>query len=122
MSKSTEKLVEMLVDRFTSLRPLLNEHLADNFNKLLPHVFFGDVARWIVSLATGKTAAAKLASRRELVQVLAFLETAYATGDEDQQELIAVSFLENLPSSEETGSEVRTMLGPSLAAQLRASG
>jgi len=36
-----------------------------------------------------------------------------------QPELIAASFLENLPTKEEPGSEIRGMLGPKLGGQLK---
>jgi hypothetical protein len=63
-----------------------------------------------------------LPPRRELRDILNYLEKAYAAGDEELRELISVSFLENLPRSGESGAELREMVGPNLRKQLRAIG
>jgi hypothetical protein len=50
MSESTISFVQDLVRQFQELRNLLKEHQEDNFGELLPHVFLGDVTRYVVSL------------------------------------------------------------------------
>ena len=54
-----------------------------------------------------------------LQAVLGFLEEAFSTQGEEVEELIAVSFLEHLPRPSEPGAELRQMLGPRLAQELR---
>jgi hypothetical protein len=120
VSRATEAFVRSLVQRFQSLAPLLEEHLADNFGELLPHVFLGDVVRWVLVLRT--TAQGSLTAQREVREFLSLLEDAYASGNEEIQELLSVSFLENLPRPDEDGAEIRTQLGPSLTKQLRIIG
>ena len=118
MKAATVAFVGALVYRFPVLRPLLQEHLDDQKGEVLPHLFIADVERWV---ETGVKSGDR--TRREQVRALLdFLETAYSQGDADVEELISVSFLEHLPRPEETGSEIRSMVGPVLAEQLRVIG
>ena len=96
------------------LSAALDEHLKDNFGELLPHVFFGDVTRRLVALSEDGSDLA----HAELDRVLAFLEDRFDEGDEQIQELIAVSLLENLPRPGESGVGIRRSLGPGLRAEL----
>jgi len=94
-------LVRDLVAAAPELEALLREHLVD-YEELLPHVFFGDVTRW-------------LEERGPAPAVLAVLEHHIGAGDEEVQNVVAVSFLEGL------GDEaVRAALGPRLRAELTA--
>lgn len=113
MRASEVAFVGALVHRFMSLEPLLQEHL-DDYDGLLPHVFLGDVTRWIVTSASEGSS--------EVTDVLGFFEWSFARGGEHEQELIAVSFLENLPSPGDPGAEVRSQLGPALTRQLEQIG
>ena len=107
--------VGALVHRFPTLRPILQEHL-DDYDALLPHVLMGDVTRWVV----GEFRTHGESDR--LREVLDFIESSYHQGDEHEQEIIAVSFLENLPRPDEQESGLRGLLGPSLTEQLRVIG
>lgn len=96
--------------RFPGLMMLLQEHL-DDYEELLPHVFLGDVTRWVAARA--------LPPRDpEVEQLLAFIEARFAQGGEHEREMISVSFLENLPRPGEPGAELRNQLGPNLLRQL----
>lgn len=107
--------VGALVHRFPLLRPLLQEHL-DDYDALLPHVFLGDVTRWVTNeFATGGRSEA-------LRAVLEFIESSFRDGHDHERELVAVSFLENLPRPDEEGSQLRRVLGPHLTKQLEAMG
>lgn len=111
---SSEKqvaFVRTLVERFPKLSPLLEKHIND-YDEILSHVFFADFTHHLVSLLP--------AASHQLPDILAFLEETFAAGDAELQELIAASFLENLPFPEETGGEIRDLLGPTLARQLEA--
>ncbi len=121
MSEQTVSFVRSTVARFPSLSTLLEEHIKDNLGEMLPHVFFGEVARYILSLLLAARGGG-LPARRELRDILSYLEEAYAAGDEELRELISVSFLENLPRPGEAGGEVREMVGPNLRRQLQVIG
>lgn len=115
MSSHEETLVRSMVDRFPSLSALLEEHLQDNFGELLPHLFLGDVTRYVVSLHSAASRGA-VQQQRELADILDDLENEY--GNPESQELISVSFLENLPRPGELGSAIRRLVGPHLGRQL----
>ncbi|HSR68677.1 MAG TPA: hypothetical protein VLU25_12130 [Acidobacteriota bacterium] len=114
LSAETVAFVGALVYRFPALLPVLEEHLQDQDGEVLSHVFFGDLTRWIVGRL--ETAGRK---DRILREILDFMEHAFGRGEGEVQELIAVSFLENLPSPGEPGSEIRSLLGPLLQEQLK---
>jgi hypothetical protein len=120
VSDQTEAFVKGIVERFPKLSPLLQEHLHDNRGELLPHLFFGDLTRYVVALVTSGDN--QLEARRELRELLAFLEESFASGDSELCELISVSFLENLPYPWEDGSQLRSMLGPTLSTELSRKG
>jgi hypothetical protein len=117
VSQQAKLLVNMMGARFSPLGALLEEHLRDNKGEVLPHVFFGDATRYILSLV-GSSKKAGLSPRRELRDILAYLEEPYSGGDSEVQELISASFLENLPRIDEAVSQIRQMLGPNLRRKL----
>lgn len=119
MSATTEAFVRQLAELSPALATMLEEHLKDNFGEVLPHVFLGDVTRHIIAMALTADSGSGLAVRRELKSVLERLESEYAAGNAEAQELIAASFLENLPGVGEPGSAIRNMVGPKLGSQLR---
>ena len=103
----------------------MREHLADNFGEVLPHLFFGDLTRLVVGDLRGAADAGSQAERPSAGQVrelLDELEQAFAAGPEEVSDLIAVSFLENLPRPGEDGDGVRDLLGPRLRAELERMG
>jgi hypothetical protein len=101
---SEEALVRELVAEVTDLRPLLRKHLEDNLGEMLPHLFFGDISRWALDQESRPTGA--------LSRLLSLLEDAFEQGVPEVQELLVVSFLENLPSDSSLWDE----LGPRLTA------
>jgi len=82
--------------------------------ELLLHVLFGDLTRFVV--------AAEAAGDERLVErCLRAIERLIAEVDEKTQELVGVSFVENIAWEEDPlSSEVRGRLPPRLAAELRA--
>lgn len=101
---ATEEFSRSLVVEVPSLAPVLDEHLADMDDELLPHMFFGDVTRW------ADEAAADPSKDAELGRLLELLDEGLASGSEEVQDLITVSFLENL----EDDSAVLAKLSPRL--------
>ncbi len=125
MSQLTENFIEELVSKFSGLHHMFQEHVSDNFGELLPHLFFGDLTRYVVATylaAQSGPIEQQLEAEREARALLAELEQAYALGGNEIEELIAVSFLENLPRPGEEGAGVREWLGPELTKQLRVIG
>jgi len=84
----TKRLCERLASQFLGVGALLEEHLADN-GELLPHVFFGDLTRYV------------LADGEDKVAVVQCLENAMYGGAPSVEELIAVSFVENIETLDE---------------------
>ena len=104
-----------LCRRFPIFMPMLQEHL-DDYDGLLPHVLMADVTRWIVQRFRADPADAVVR------QVLDHIESTFQEGSGQYRELIAASFLENLPRPGERGAGVRALLGPALQDQLRLIG
>lgn len=102
--------------RFPVLMPLLQEHLDDFDDGLLPHVLMGDVTRWVVVRFHQDP------NDSTLRQILSFIETAFERANHDDRELVAVSFLENLPRVGQKDADIRTILGPALQNELRQIG
>jgi hypothetical protein len=122
MSATLITFAERLAASFEEMRPVLVEHKKDNFGEVLPHVFMGDVARFALrEFAETCNGPAHNRAKAELVlrSLFAFLETAYESEDPEIQELISVSFLENLPRpGEGDQSRIRDFAGPQMRAQL----
>lgn len=70
------------------------KHLRENFHQVLPHLFMGELTEWFVS--EGLTAARR--------RVCGILEQGLLGGSAEVQELIQVSFIENLPPNPRPGS------------------
>jgi hypothetical protein len=107
MSEVTIDFIEGLVRRYPRLEVIFDEHDSDNFGEVLPHLFFGDLTRYLVSKfleVESGDGPQGTEDKPELRGLLNDLEDVYAGGDEEIQELISVSFLENLPRPEEEGS------------------
>ena len=87
VSQSTVSFVMKLVRTFPDLQGALDEHLVD-FDDMLPHLFMSDVARWAESRWQANTP--------ELKKFAALISSAYRYGHSDVQNLLYVSFFEDL--------------------------
>jgi hypothetical protein len=108
--------VGALFFRFPELMPLLQEHLNDFDDTFLPHVLMGDITRWIVLQFHQDP------NDPTLRQMLSFIEAAFERASHDDRELIAVSFLENLPRVGQEDADIRAILGPALQNELQQIG
>lgn len=79
----TKAFCERLALDFPGVRTILDEHVAYH-EELLPHVFLGDLTRYLLAGGKDKTA------------IVQRLEDAISTGIPAIDELIAVSFVENI--------------------------
>ncbi len=93
MSEATEAFVRNVVSTIPTLQPMFEEHMRDNFEEMLPHMFFGDVARWFDSELANDP------KSPEAIRLAQYLESVYETAPEDVQNVIYVSFVENLENN-----------------------
>ena len=112
---STKNLVTQLLDRVPDLKSTYDEHLRDN-HELLPHMFLGDVTRFVVREMRSQEARPSKPVRR----IIEFFEQCMASGDEQVIELISVSFLENLLGEDDILANLKKLMGPNLAKQFEA--
>jgi hypothetical protein len=97
-----------------SFRRVAAEHVADN-GEVLPHVLMADLLRHVGShfQATGVARP----SRAEVEAVLAILDGAVQSGNEETANVVAVSFCEDI-ETESFFAELRPLLGLGLRRQL----
>jgi hypothetical protein len=105
---SGEALVQVLVDRLEPLRPIVDQHVAENDGEMLPHVLFWDLTQAVVDAYLRPEAPLDW---REFVRVL---EQEYPGGDAYLRGIVEVSFLENLPGPQEKGYGIVRSLPPGL--------
>jgi hypothetical protein len=111
---STIACVNKLLDQVPELRYVYDEHIHDN-NELLPHVFLGDVTRYVVHrVRLGETGPAKPVER-----ILSVLEQYMGSGDEQVKELVSVSFVENLLKHDKVLASLKGLIGPNLQKEIR---
>jgi hypothetical protein len=90
-----------------------DEHLADN-DDILPHVLLGDLVRFLsreVEVHGDESVTLKQAMR--------LLESGMGSADARLQELVAVSFLENLDPADASFRTISELFGPKLEQQYR---
>jgi hypothetical protein len=112
-----EQFLKRLVEDVPSLEPLYREHRTDH-PQILTHLLMADFTREILrlaSLADGGSAGAE----ERLVKILGHLEGGMASGNEEIEDIVALSFLENLERDDPAATAVERRLGPALARQLR---
>jgi len=109
-----ETLPLELRDRVPGFDAIYAEHVRD-YDEVLPHVLLGDLVRYLEAevRAQGPESAV-------LRPALSLLEAAMSAPDPRLQELIAVSFLENLDRFSASYSTITHEMGPRLREQLRA--
>lgn len=107
-----ENVVHALVRAVPELEELLSVHRAD-YGEVLPHVFFGDVTRFLVERAIGRSTHEDV-----LVRALEMLERASASTDSRVAELVHASICENLEDSSPEYSTIRALLGPRMMATM----
>lgn len=111
-------LADRLVQAVPRLAPLYTEHRSD-YEQVLPHVFLGDVTRFVTQAFTdNETGGSHAGRRRDAIEVLRVLDEALATGESSVLELVSVSFLENIEWATPEGHLIRTAIGPRLREEL----
>lgn len=117
--------IPVLVRAVPELIPLYEEHLRDN-DELLPHVFMGDVTRFVIDAYARSMLPGKDGQHwsQVLDKVMSTLEGAAASPNLGLVNLVTVSFCENLLDLEEKDIAayrgIREKMGPKLTEQMQA--
>ena len=108
--------IQELAMKIGSIKDIYDQHLKE-YDELLPHVFLGDLTRYIVhrvrSILSGEHG---IEGRSEIEIIMQHFEKGMTSGTVEIQELIAVSFLENLNQSDK--KLLKKKLGPNLLKEL----
>lgn len=104
-----------------NLKNLYYKHI-EYYDELIPHVFLGDLTRYIVDLY--KSIFQDLPDKRknkwnEIYKILSYLENGLSLGNKEIQELIAVSFIENLDLTDSSIKKLEDKFGPYLKKELQ---
>jgi len=114
---TTIECVNQLLKQVPELQSAYDEHLRNN-DELLPHVFLGDVTRYVVrQVRSGETGLASPVER-----ILGVLEQCMASGEEYVTELVAVSFIENLYGEDDVVKKLKGLIGPHLEKEIKIHG
>jgi hypothetical protein len=109
---STKRFIEGLLLTVPEISPIYIAHVDDN-GSLLPHVFMGDVTRFMLLNADIP------ASKNAIERLLLAVEDGLRSDDNEVSDLVAVSFVENLCGEIEAIRTIIPMLGPTTRSELR---
>jgi len=99
-------LIATLVDAAPELKPLLSEHIQNN-DDLLPHVFFGDLTRFVQTEVERENFG-------PVKRILDVLEDAAKSTDPAVRDLLGASFLENIELDSRGWQEMLRLAGPAM--------
>ena len=110
---ASQDLARRLAADFPLLAPVMEEHLADQEDELLPYLFMADVARW---------ANANYVEHPDVVgAVIDWLEREFQEAAGPEKDLIALGFVEAIPFPPE-GAPLLLRLGSQLTQVARELG
>jgi hypothetical protein len=112
MKITYDSFAEKLREHVVGFSDLYDQHVRDN-DEVLPHVLMGDL---VDSLAD--RVHAEGAGSQAVRVALDLLERGMQAEDERLQELISVSFLEDLDPEDTSFSQLEALMGPGLRHQL----
>lgn len=95
-----------------ALSGVFHEHKAD-YDEILPHVLMGDVSRAALQLA-GQAQSGSAPGEAALKRLVEELERGLQHSGESVEELIVVSFLENLAENDPRFPDLEKHFGPQL--------
>ena len=111
MGISYDAFPQLLRDRVAGFDAVYAEHLED-YDEVLPHVLVGDLLRFITEVVVRENSL-----NAAVNEAMRLLEEAASGSDPRLQELVAVSFVENLEPQECGFDLIRGAMGPVLAEQ-----
>jgi len=112
-----DSFVPTLLAEVPGFQVIYDEHL-QAYDEVLPHVLVGDLTRYVVASYRQMRTDASGTARQVADRSLALLEQAMQSSDARLQELVSVSFLENLHQADEDYDDIKTLLGPHLVKEL----
>lgn len=92
---------------------IYDEHIRD-YDEVLPHVLLGDLVRFLLD-----TVRVQGTRNAALHEAMILLERGMGSADPKLQELVAISFLENLDPGDQGFPAIRILFGPYLEKQYR---
>lgn len=102
--KPTEQFARKILAIVPELHETYKAHI-DNNDELLPHVFLGDITRFILH-------ASKMIDQRDAItRLLKVLEDGLLSDQDEIVELVTVSFIENLCGEDEAIAFMHPQLG-----------
>jgi hypothetical protein len=117
--RTVKEFIDNLLIKVPELQPLYNEHMLD-YDSMLPHVFMGDLTRFVVTLHKDILVEGwRRRKKKMLALILEELEQALVLGNHDLQELICVSFIENLDPLDKDYKALELLFGKELLKQVR---
>ena len=112
-----DAFVPKLLADLPGFKVIYDEHLRD-YDTVLPHVLVGDLTRYVIASYRQMRTDASGQARQIVNRALALLEQAMQSSEARLQELVSVSFLENLHQADEDYDAIKTLLGPHLEKEL----
>jgi hypothetical protein len=106
-----------LIREVPEFSEIYNEH-SDCFGKILHHVLFGDLTRFLIE--NFRHAKEENKPNDLFLRIMDFVETIYADGDEGVRQLVEASFLENLHQAGDDYERIKEYLGEKTATKLLA--
>jgi len=91
-----------LAYKYQELLPVFAEHLEDQSGEVLPHILFEEYSQFIFN---------REKSAEWIVSLLGYLESVYDYDDDPVSNVIALSFIESIPYSENQVHWARNLLG-----------
>lgn len=104
-------MVAILREKFPEFEQEYQEH-NEVYKELLAHLLITDFAVWLAKFY-GEGGESH-PNKDRVQEILNEMESLYVHGNDHVKNIIAVSFMEDLPSSEESSVDLRELLGPTL--------
>ena len=114
-----DNIFNNVLEKAPGFAPIYDEHIKDN-DEVLHHVLMGELTTYAIKLYRTGHKERDDRSRETLDAILDLLEQAIQSPDGNLQELVAVSFVENLGRADEDYDGMRALLRPALLKQLKA--
>ena len=112
-----DSFVPKLLAELPGFKRIYDEHL-QAYDEVLPHVLVGDLTRYVIASYRQMSTDTTGKARQVVDRALALLEQSTQSSDSRLQELVSVSFLENLQQADEDYDGIKALLGPHLEKEL----
>lgn len=113
-NETNTQFIDGLIKRVPELRPIYEEHLDDN-DTLLPHVFMGAVARFVIE----RVRHGDFRHEGAVAQIMSAIDNSLKSNCPSIQELVSVSFVENLASETDVIQALVPLMGPNTQEEIQ---